>query len=191
MAACSPDGIDALAHRTRTREALLDAGVAVAEHTAWRAECQPRRGARRASRREPSTSTSPTGRRSSTPCTQRFHARVQAAVAEATAVDAARRRADRARRRGLPRRVPGRRAVKALALEARTDPSLTASMAARHERFAAAARAELQGDGLARRRAAAQLLAAMTAEIAVRELDAGRRLPAAGARCAASLESLR
>ena len=71
------------------------------------------------------------------------------------------------------------RATKALALEARTDAALTASMSARHERFAAAAVPSFKVMGWPDARAAAQLLAAMTSEIAIRELDAGRRLPGA------------
>lgn len=71
------------------------------------------------------------------------------------------------------------RAVKALALEARSDPDLASSMSARHERFAAAAIPSFRAMAWPDARAAAQLLAAMTAEIAIRELDAGRKLPAA------------
>jgi TetR/AcrR family transcriptional regulator, transcriptional repressor for nem operon len=71
------------------------------------------------------------------------------------------------------------RAVKALALEARAEGTLTASMAARHDLFVARAVPSLRAMGWPDVRAAAQLLAAMTSEIAVRELDAGRRLPAA------------
>jgi hypothetical protein len=70
------------------------------------------------------------------------------------------------------------RAVKALALEARSDPALSAPMAARHERFAAASIPSFKAMGWPDAPAASQLLAAMTAEIAIRELDAGRRLPA-------------
>jgi TetR/AcrR family transcriptional regulator, transcriptional repressor for nem operon len=71
------------------------------------------------------------------------------------------------------------RAVKALALEARSDPSLMASMATRHDRFAATSVPSFRAMGWPDANAAAQLLAAMTAEIAIRELDAGRRLPGA------------
>ena len=71
------------------------------------------------------------------------------------------------------------RAVKALALEARSDPALSAAMAKRHERFAATAVPSLKAMGWPDAAAAAQLVAAMTAEIAVRELEAGRRLPSA------------
>ena len=109
----------------------------------------------------------------------RFHDRVRDAVAKATAGTSP----------GAERIVRGveayldvclaDRAVKALALEARTDAALTASMSARHERFAAAAIPSFKAMGWPDARAAAQLLAAMTSEIAIRELEAGRRLPGA------------
>ena len=109
----------------------------------------------------------------------RFHARVQEAVGVAT--------------EGLPRWIrshrPWReayldacledRAVKALALEARSDPGLAASMSVRHEQFAASAVPSFKAMGWPDATAASQLLAAMTAEVAIRELEAGRRLPAA------------
>lgn len=109
----------------------------------------------------------------------RFHARVIDAVATAT--------------EGLPagteRIVRGveayldvcleDRAVKALAVEARSDPALTASMSARHERFAAAAVPSFKAMGWRDAATAAQLFAAMTAEIAMLELEAGKPLPAA------------
>lgn len=110
---------------------------------------------------------------------ERFHDRVREAAAAATA--------------GIPpgaaRIVAGveayldvclaDRAVKALTLEARTESALTDSMTARHERAAAAAIPSFKAMGWPDARAAAQLLAAMTSEIAIRELDAGRRLPGA------------
>ncbi len=110
---------------------------------------------------------------------ERFHARVIDAVARAT--------------EGLPdgseRIVRGAeayldvcledQAVKALAIEARSDPALTASMSARHERFAAAAVPSFRAMGWRDAPTAAQLFAAMTSEIAIRELEAGRRLGAA------------
>jgi TetR/AcrR family transcriptional repressor of nem operon len=109
----------------------------------------------------------------------RFHERVAQAVAAASADTAP----------GAERIVRGveayldvclaDRAVKALALEARTDTALTASMSARHERAAAAAIPSFRAMGWPDARAAAQLLAAMTSELAIRELDAGRRLPGA------------
>jgi AcrR family transcriptional regulator len=69
------------------------------------------------------------------------------------------------------------RAIKALALEARTDAALTSSMTARHERFAASAIPSFKSMGWSDARAASQLLAAMMSEIAIRELEARRRLP--------------
>jgi AcrR family transcriptional regulator len=70
-------------------------------------------------------------------------------------------------------------AIKALALEVRTEGTLTEAMEARHERASAAAVPSFKAMGWPDARAAAQLFSAMTAEIAIRELDAGRRLPAA------------
>lgn len=110
---------------------------------------------------------------------QRFHARVQAAVVVAT--EGSPPGADRIVR-GVEAYLDTcleDRAVKALALEARSDPSLDASMSARHERFAATAVPSFRAMGWPDATAASHLLAAMTAEIAIRELDAGRRLPAA------------
>ena len=52
-------------------------------------------------------------------------------------------------------------------------------MEQRHERSTALAVPSFKAMGWPDARAAAQLLSAMTNEIAVRELDAGRRLPAA------------
>jgi TetR/AcrR family transcriptional repressor of nem operon len=108
----------------------------------------------------------------------RFHARVEAVVAEAVA--------------GLP---PGaerlyrgseayldvslaNRGVKALSLEARSDPAMQDSMEARRERLAAAGVADIEAMGWDDAEAAAQLLAAMAREISALEFDAGRRLPA-------------
>ena len=108
----------------------------------------------------------------------RFHAQVEAAVAGAIA--------------GLP---PGaerlyrgseayldvslaNRGVKALSLEARSDPTVQGSMADRRDRLAAAGVADLRAMGWDDAEAATQLLGAMTREISVLEFDAGRRLPA-------------
>jgi TetR/AcrR family transcriptional regulator, transcriptional repressor for nem operon len=71
------------------------------------------------------------------------------------------------------------RAVKALALEARSDSELNQAMAYRHDRFAAAAAPSFKAMGWSDATAAAQLFAAMTAEVAIRELQAQRRLPGA------------
>ncbi len=109
----------------------------------------------------------------------RFHARVEAAVAAAT----------QDLPPGAERIVGGAeayldaclgdRAVKALALEARSDPALAATMSARQERFALSAVPSFKAMGWPDATAASHLLAAMTSEVAVRELEAGRRLPAA------------
>jgi TetR/AcrR family transcriptional repressor of nem operon len=109
---------------------------------------------------------------------ERFHGDVQKAVGAAVAEVPV----------GAERLVAGaeayldiclaNKAVKALALEVRSDPALMASMAARHDRFVAAAVPSFKAMGWPDPSAASQLLAAMTAEIAIRELDAGRRLPA-------------
>jgi AcrR family transcriptional regulator len=108
----------------------------------------------------------------------RFHEMVEVAVATATEGAPA----------GAERLVRGAeayldvclkdRAVKALALEARSDPALSTSMAKRHERFAMSAVPSFKAMEWPDAPAAAQLMAAMTAEIAIRELGAGRRLPA-------------
>src|ERR1700733_13583436 len=70
------------------------------------------------------------------------------------------------------------RGVKALSLEARSDPAVQDSMAVRRERLTAAGVTDLKAMGWHDAEAAAQLLAAMTREISVLEFDAGRRLPA-------------
>jgi AcrR family transcriptional regulator len=70
------------------------------------------------------------------------------------------------------------RVVKALALEARSDPALSASMSDRHDAVAAAGVSSFAAMGWPDPTAAAQLLAAMTSEIAVLELEAGHPLPA-------------
>jgi AcrR family transcriptional regulator len=163
----------------RTRETLLDAGVAVAEQHGLAglsvnrvvAEASLAKGTFYVHFRDRATFIDALH--------ERFHERVREAVEEATADTAP----------GAERIVRGAeayldvcladRAVKALALEARSDPSLIGSMADRHERFSAAAVPSFKAIGWPDPTAASHLLAAMTSEIAVRELDAGRRLPAA------------
>jgi AcrR family transcriptional regulator len=107
----------------------------------------------------------------------RFHARVGAAMAEAVA--------------GLPRGAERlfrafevyldvslqNRGAKALALEVRSGPEQGA-MVARRERLVEGGYADLEAMGWADIEAAAQLLAAMTREISALEFDAGRPLPA-------------
>jgi TetR/AcrR family transcriptional repressor of nem operon len=108
-----------------------------------------------------------------------FHDRVQDAVAAATeGVPAGAERILLAVEAYLDTCLADR-AIKALALEARADAALTASMSVRHDRFAQSGVPSLKAMGWADANAAAQLIAAMTSEIAVRELDAGRRLPGA------------
>lgn len=108
---------------------------------------------------------------------ERFHEHVREAVAGAT--------------EGLPpgpeRLVAGAeayldtsladRAVKALALEARSEGALSATMSDRVDRLTKAAEGSFRAMGWKDAAASAQLFGAMTSEIAVREFDAGRRLP--------------
>jgi TetR/AcrR family transcriptional repressor of nem operon len=108
----------------------------------------------------------------------RFHARVQVAVDQAVAgLPPGARRLSRAAEAYLDVSLANR-GVKALSLEARSDPAMQGSMAVRRERLAAAGVADLKAMGWGDAEAAAQLLAAMTREISVLEFDAGRRLPA-------------
>ena len=108
----------------------------------------------------------------------RFHARVQAAVDQAVAgLPPGARRLSRASEAYLDVSLANR-GVKALSLEARSDPAVQDSMAVRRERLTAAGVTDLKAMGWHDAEAAAQLLAAMTREISVLEFDAGRRLPA-------------
>lgn len=163
----------------RTRKALLDAGVAVAEEHGL-VGLSVNRVVARAGVAKGTFYVHFADRDAFVDALhERFHARVQEAVARATD--------------GVP---PGAarlmkgveayldvcltdRAVKALALEARSDPALMSSMSDRHDRFAAASVPSFKAIGWPDASAASQLLAAMTSEIAIRELEAGRRLPAA------------
>lgn len=109
----------------------------------------------------------------------RFHDRVEAEVVRATAgTPAGAERIWRGAEAYLDVCLSDR-AIKALAMEARAEATLTDSMSARHERFAASAIPSLRAMGWPDATAASQLLAAMTSEIAIRELEARRRLPAA------------
>ncbi|HEY2719867.1 MAG TPA: helix-turn-helix domain-containing protein [Solirubrobacteraceae bacterium] len=109
----------------------------------------------------------------------RFHERVEQAAARATSgTEPGQERI----RRGAEAYLDvclAERAIKALALEARSEGALTSAMAARIERFTVSAVPSFRAMGWPDATAAAQLFAAMTSEIAIRELDAGRRLPAA------------
>ena len=108
----------------------------------------------------------------------RFHDRAQAAVDETVAgLPLGPERVFRACEAYLDVSLANR-GVKALSLEARSDPTLQDSMADRRERLAAAGVADLKAMGWEEAEAAAQLLAAMTREISALEFDAGHRLPA-------------
>jgi AcrR family transcriptional regulator len=108
---------------------------------------------------------------------ERFHARVQAVVDEAVAgLPPGAERLFRAAEAYLDVSLANR-GVKALSLEARSDPTVQGSMADRRERLAAAGVADLKAMGWDDAEAAAQLLAAMTREISVLEFDAGSPLP--------------
>ena len=110
---------------------------------------------------------------------ERFHERVIAAVDAATAGTPPGAERIWLGRRGLPRRVPVRTC----------DQGAGAGGAHRHgpdgldDRPPRAVRRgaipSIRAMGWPEATAAAQLLAAMTSEIAIRELEAGRRLPAA------------
>jgi AcrR family transcriptional regulator len=162
-----------------TREALLDAGVAVAEEHGL-AGLSVNRVVARAGVAKGTFYVHFVDRAAFVDALhERFHARVQEAVAAATAgVPPGAEQIGRGSEAYLDVCLRDR-AVKALALEAHSDPSLSASMAARRDRFASAAIPSLKAMGWPDVKAASQLLAAMTSEIAVRELEAGRRLPAA------------
>lgn len=163
----------------RTREALLDAGVAVAEEHGL-AGLSVNRVVAAAGVAKGTFYVHFSDRDAFVDALHaRFHERVRAAVEAATAeVPPGPERICRGAEAYLDVSLEDR-AVKALALEARSDPALSESMAGRHDRMAAAAIPSLKAMGWPDTAAAAQLIAAMTAEIAVRELEAGRRLPAA------------
>lgn len=163
----------------RTRQALLDAGVAVADRHGLTglsvnrvvAEAEVAKGTFYVHFDDRAAFVDALH--------ERFHADVEAAVSGAVAdLPPGAERLVAAVEAYLDVCIEDR-AVKALALEARSDPMLATSMSARHDRFAAAAIPSFKAMEWPDSRAAAQLLAAMTAEIAIRELDADRRLPAA------------
>jgi TetR/AcrR family transcriptional regulator, transcriptional repressor for nem operon len=164
---------------TATREALLDAGVAVAEEHGL-AGLSVNRVVARAGVAKGTFYVHFADRDSFIDALhERFHARVAGAVAAATRdVPPGPEQLIRGAEAYLDVSLADR-AVKALAVEARSDPSLMTSMAARHDQAAAASVPSFRAMGWPDAKVASQLFAAMTAEIAMRELDAGRRLPAA------------
>ncbi len=108
----------------------------------------------------------------------RFHARVQLAVAASIeGIAPGAERIARAADAYLDCCLADR-GVKALALEARSEGAYTADMKERVDRIASAAIPSLKAMGWPDAAAAAHLIAAMAGEIAIRELDARRRLPA-------------
>ena len=70
-------------------------------------------------------------------------------------------------------------AVKALILETRSQPGLTTTMEEREKLFARLAEPNFEAMGAANPPVAARLAVAMTSETALMELEAGRRLPKA------------
>ncbi len=162
----------------RTREALLDAGTVVAEKYGL-AGLSVNRVVREAGVAKGTFYVHFPDRDAFIDALhERFHARAQQSVAAAIeGIPDGAERLVRATECYLDVCLANR-GVKALALEARSDPSLKKSMAARHDRFVAASVPSFKAMGWPDSTAASQLLAAMTNEIAIRELDAGRRLPA-------------
>lgn len=108
----------------------------------------------------------------------RFHARVETAIAEAVAdLPPGAERLFRVAETYLDVSLH-HRGVKALSLEARSDPASQASMAARREHLADGTVADLEALGWDDARSAASLLAAMIREISALEFDAGHAQPA-------------
>jgi AcrR family transcriptional regulator len=69
------------------------------------------------------------------------------------------------------------RAIKALLLETKSNPNLTTTMAEREQMFAHLAEPSLKAMGWREPETAARLFVAMTSEAALLEFEAGRRLP--------------
>jgi TetR/AcrR family transcriptional regulator, transcriptional repressor for nem operon len=108
----------------------------------------------------------------------RFHARVQVAMADAVEhLPPGAERLFRSAETYLDVSLQNR-GVKALSLDARSDPASQASMAARRNRLADGTIADLKAIGWDDAEAASQLVAAMIREISALEFDAGHRLPA-------------
>ncbi|HEX3911533.1 MAG TPA: helix-turn-helix domain-containing protein [Solirubrobacteraceae bacterium] len=163
----------------RTRESLLDAGVAVAERGGL-SGLSVNRVVAEAGVAKGTFYVHFSDREAFVDALHaRFHERVEQAVALATAgTEPGAEQIWRGAEAYLDVCLADR-AIKALALEARTDGALTAPMAARIERFTASAVPSFRAMGWPDAKAAAQLFAAMTSEIAIRELEAGRRVPGA------------
>jgi TetR/AcrR family transcriptional regulator, transcriptional repressor for nem operon len=109
----------------------------------------------------------------------RFHARVSEAVAAATlALNPGAERVLLGAETYLDECL-GNRAVKALVFEARGDGALTASMSARQEAFSVRAEPDFRALGWRDAAIAARLFTALTSEVALLELEAGKKLPTA------------
>jgi TetR/AcrR family transcriptional repressor of nem operon len=109
---------------------------------------------------------------------ERFHARVQEAVGKAIAgLAPGAERIFRSAEAYLDVSLANR-GVKALSLEAHSDPTMQGSMTARRERLEEVIIADLKAMGWDDIEATAQLIAAMTREISVLEFDAGCPVPA-------------
>lgn len=162
----------------RTREALLDAGVAVAAREGLAGLSVNRVVAEAGVAKGTFYVHFPDREAFVDALHARFHQRVEDAVARATAgVEPGAEGIWRGAEAYLDVCL-SERAIKALAIEARTDGALTESMSARIDRFTASAVPSFRSMGWPDAKAAARLFAAMTSELAVRELEAGRRLPA-------------
>lgn len=109
---------------------------------------------------------------------ERFHVAVRTAVTDATdGLDPGAQLLIRAAETYLDACLADR-AVKALVTEARANPALSGPMAERASGFAAQAEPSLRALGRKDAKAAARLLQAMVSEAAMMELEAGKRLPA-------------
>jgi AcrR family transcriptional regulator len=82
------------------------------------------------------------------------------------------------------------RAMKALVFDTRALGNLSTTMEQRHEMFAKLAEPALRAVGVATPRVAARLFVALTAETALMELEAGKRIPGARAMLRAFTASL-
>ncbi len=162
----------------RTREALLDAGAALAEEHGL-SGISVNMVVARAGVAKGTFYVHFKGRSSFVDAMHaRFHARVEAAMTEAVAgLQPGAERLFGAAEAYLDVCLQNR-GVKALSIESRSDPASQASMAARRERLAEGTIADLQAIGWDDVEAAAELLAAVIREVSALEFDAGHPLPA-------------
>lgn len=110
-----------------------------------------------------------------------FHDRIAAAIAQSTAdLEPGAKRLAAGLREYLDRclREP---ALKALLLDARSEPAMREAVATRNAAFARGAEADLRAMGSAHAAATARLVVAAAAETALIELERGRAAPAARA----------